>query len=122
MRKGPTRKERNLAIKLFERELAKGEKTKTQIYEDVGARIRDVTGKTVQRWVYGKRTVIEALKDEASAKCRKGDHSWFDDSRLEGLAYRRESFYELNDFGGIRTDRSTKTCYFCGCSQGGLSF
>ncbi len=122
MGKRPTRKERNLAIKLFERDLAKGKKTKTQIYEDVGARTCNVTGKTVQRWVYGKRTLIEALKDEASAKCRKSDHSWFNDSRLEGIAYRCEPSYEVNPMGNIEARHFTKTCFFCGRSRSEMSF
>jgi len=69
-----------------------------------------------------RRNLIKVLRDEAYSKCGKDDHSWFDDSRFEGIAYRCESLCELNDFGGIRTDRSTKTCYFCGYTQSGVSF
>lgn len=69
-----------------------------------------------------RRNPIKMLREEAYSKCEKGDHSWFDNSRLEGLAYRRESsHHEHDDFGGIRTDSSTKTCYFCGYVQTELS-
>jgi hypothetical protein len=124
MRRRPTPKKRRLALELFQRAVAKGEKTKTGIYQDL-AETFNVESRTIQRWIYGgrkSRYAIEALRDEAYAKCRKGDHSWFGDSRFDGLAYRCESFYELNDFGGIRTDHSTKICYFCGYTQTGLIF
>jgi len=124
MRRRPTPKDRRRALELFQGEVAKGEKTRTRIYQDL-AGIFNVESRTIQRWIRGGRKhryAAEALKDEAYARCKKGDHSWFDDTRYDGVVYRRESFYELNDFGGIRTDHSTKTCYFCGYSQVGLSF
>jgi hypothetical protein len=51
---------------------------------------------------------IEILRDEAYAKCKNGDHSWFDDVRFQGLAFRCES----NEAGYF-----IKTCYFCGRSE-----
>ena len=65
---------------------------------------------------------VEALRDKAYAKCAKGDHSWFDDSRFEGVAYRYEHSDEVGDFGNVRKTYFTKTCHFCSHSESGLIF
>jgi len=44
----------------------------------------------------------EVLRDEAYAKCRKGDHSWFDDTGFDGVGYKCERSFEVGDFGNIR--------------------
>ena len=63
----------------------------------------------------------EALQDEAYARCKKGDHAWFDDSRFDGLAYRCEPSYKVGTFG-IEARHFSKTCYFCGYTQTGMEF
>ncbi len=65
---------------------------------------------------------VEVLRDEAYAKCVKGDHSWFEDSRLDGVAYRNEHSDEIGDIGNIRKTYFTKTCLFCGYTRSGLIF
>lgn len=120
MRKRSTPKKRRLALEFFQREVAKGEKTRTLIYQDL-AGMFGVESRTIQRWIYGgggRRYAIETLRDEAYAKCTKGDHSWFDDSRFEGLAYRCEPSYEVGYLGTIEARSFRKTCYFCGYSRG----
>lgn len=69
----------------------------------------------------GYKNPIEALQDEAYARCKKGDHSWFGDNRLNGLAYRCEPYYEAG-YLGIEAKHFTKTCYFCGYSRSELIF
>jgi len=64
----------------------------------------------------------KVLLDEANAKCKNGDHSWFDDSRFEGIAYRYEHTDKVSTPGAVSAIYSTKTCKFCGHSQCGLDF
>ncbi len=67
-----------------------------------------------------RRNLIKVLRDEAYSKCGKDDHSWFDDSRFEGIAYRCERSYEVGYFGNVETRGFVKTCLFCGYSQSGI--
>jgi hypothetical protein len=56
--------------------------------------------------------------DEPRAKCKKGDHSWFNDKCLEGVAYKCESLeHEHDSFGGTSAKHLRKTCYFCKHSE-----
>jgi len=56
--------------------------------------------------------------DAPRAKCKKGDHSWFNDKSLENVAYKCESLeHEHNDFGSTSTKHLRKTCYFCKYSE-----
>ena len=105
---------------------ARGQKTEV-ILEKLGKKFhRDP--RTIQNWIYDvckereTKNQVEVLRDEANAKCRKDDHSWFDDSRFEGIAYRCEHSDKVGDFGNIREMYITKTCYFCGHRESGLVF
>ena len=69
----------------------------------------------------GYKNPLEVLRDEAYARCKKGDHTWFDDIHFDGLAYRCEPSYEVGYFG-IEARHFTKTCYFCGYSRSELIF
>jgi hypothetical protein len=69
----------------------------------------------------GYKNPLEVLCEEAYARCKKGDHTWFDDSRFDGLAYRCEPSYEVG-YIGIEARQFTKTCYFCGYSRSELIF
>jgi hypothetical protein len=65
---------------------------------------------------------VLVLIDEASAKCKRDDHSWFNDERYEGIAYTYEHSDEVGDYGNIRKTSFTKTCKFCGHIESGIIF
>jgi hypothetical protein len=69
----------------------------------------------------GYKNPIEVLRDESYAKCKKGDHTWFDNTRFNGLAYKCESFYEVG-YPVNEARHFTKTCYFCGYSRSEFIF
>jgi hypothetical protein len=69
----------------------------------------------------GFKNPVGVLCDEAYARCKNGDHTWFDDSHFNGLAYRCEPSYEVG-YLGIEARHFTKTCYFCGYSRSELIF
>jgi hypothetical protein len=61
---------------------------------------------------------VQALLGEAYTKCKRSDHSWFNDERYKGVAYRYEHSDELGNYGDIRESDVTKTCLFCGYKEG----
>ena len=68
---------------------------------------------------YGTRN---RLLGEARTKCKKGDHAWFNDRRLEDVAYIDEGTNKVDEFGNIKERYFTKTCKFCGHTESGLIF
>lgn len=59
-----------------------------------------------------QRKPTSPLQEEAYALCRRGDHSWLDDARFDGIAYRSEDVSDL--VGSLVTIKQKRTCYFCG--------
>lgn len=52
--------------------------------------------------------------DEPRKKCKRGDHSWFNDASLKGIAYTYEPFYEVDSYGrGLINKGGLKTCLIC---------
>lgn len=65
-------------------------------------------------WIlaYKKR---DRLLGEARTKCKKGDHTWFNDEYLKDKAYIiDEVTNKIGDIGNIRKSSFMQTCKFCG--------
>lgn len=64
---------------------------------------------------------ILALIDEAEDKCKKHDHSWFNDERFEDIGYKYKPSYEVNAYGrNVIETGGWKICRFCGHTGGDL--
>jgi hypothetical protein len=59
--------------------------------------------------------VVDPLLKAAFELCRKGDHSFFTDQRLDGHAYITETVSSGTTY--VITVSYKKTCHFCGCSE-----
>lgn len=70
--------------------------------------------------------IVQAYKNrnrlisDAHSKCKKGDHSWFNDERYKFVAYTYEYSDTKDNFGSTREKYFTKICRFCGHTETGL--
>lgn len=55
------------------------------------------------------------LLDEPRSKCKRHDHSWFNDERYEGVAYTYKYSRDAEKF--LKVELVTKTCLFCGYNK-----
>lgn len=70
----------------------------------------------VDEWIasagQGYHKPANPVQEEAYQQCQNGDHSWFEESKFDGLAYRSETVSELE--GDLLKVIWKRTCYFCG--------